>query len=299
MDVLRRALELSPPEVTSLEAWWEATAVERGKWSSTIDRAVIGGALADRVGFAFAGGYHEALQQLVPGLSGQRASLCATEEGGNHPRAIKTTLTRVHDQRYELTGKKLWSTAADKADRLLVIASTRWFEGKNELSLVSVGAGQPGVTLIPASASFVPEVPHAQVVLDKVAVSEADVVGGDAYEAYLKPFRTIEDLHVHGALLGYLLGVSLRHGMTELAPELAAALATTRALVAEDPRASTTHLALGGLLAQMTKLVGDLETHWQPGDERTRWDRDRKILQVASAARVTRLARARERLGLA
>ena len=299
MDVLRRALEVSPPDAQTLHAWWEVTRAERERWSTTIDRAVIGGALADRMGFAFAGGYHEALQRLMPGLHGVPASLCATEEGGNHPRAIKTTLTRVHAAHYALNGRKAWATAASDSTILLVIASTGEHEGKNRLSLVSVRAGDRGVKLTPTSASFVPEISHAVVEFDNVTVSERDVHAGDGYDDYLKPFRTIEDLHVHGALLGYLLGAARRNGLSDFAPRFASAIATTRALVADDPKADTTHLALGGLLDQVTQLVADLESLWPSSDERTRWNRDRKILQVAGSARTARLARARERLGVA
>lgn len=297
MDVLRRALEVSPPDATTLQAWWEATQAERAAWSTTIDRAVIGGALADRMAFAFAGGYHEALQQLVPSLEGNRASLCATEEGGNHPRAIKTTLTRVGDH-YELTGNKTWSTAADKADVLLVIASTGERDGKNQLAMVGVRAGAEGVTLTPSSAPFVPEIPHASVKLDKVIVT--DVHPGDGYDTYLKPFRTIEDIHVHGALLGYLLGNVRRHGWGELIPGICVAIAATRALAAEAPKSEITHLALAGLIDQSRRLLEPIEERWHGNsdDEFTRWQRDRPLLKVATAARTARLARAREVLGL-
>lgn len=293
MDVLRRALELSPPDATTLQAWWESTLVERARWATAIDRAVIGGALSDRVAFAFAGGYHEALQTLLPSLHGQRASLCATEEGGNHPRAIKTTLTGR-----ELTGKKTWSTAADAADILLVIASTGERDGKNQLAMVSVRVGDPGVTLAPSSAPFVPEIPHAAVTLDKVVVSE--VHPGDGYDRYLKPFRTIEDLHVHAAMLGYLLGTVRRHGWRELVPGIAMAIAAARALAGDDATSASTHLALAGLLDRTRDLLAPIEERWHgsPDDEFTRWQRDRPLLKVAGAARTARLAKAKETLGL-
>ena len=42
------------------------------------------------------------------------------------------------------------------------------------------------------TAAFVPEISHAEVELDRVKVSDADVLPGDGYDDYLKPFRTIE-----------------------------------------------------------------------------------------------------------
>ncbi len=55
-------------------------------FETTVDRALAGGSAADRLGYAFASGYTEALRALVPGLTGV-AALCATEEGGNQPRS--------------------------------------------------------------------------------------------------------------------------------------------------------------------------------------------------------------------
>jgi acyl-CoA dehydrogenase len=298
MDVLRRALEVTPPAVDTLAAWWEATAVEREAQATTIDRALIAGAVSDRLGFAFAGGYREALRALVPGLRGVAAALCATEEGGPHPRAIKSTLTRVHDG-YVLNGKKKWATAASDASILLVIASTGERDGKNQLAMVSVRTGATGVVLVPATSPFVPEIPHAEVAFHEVAISDADLHAGDGYEDYLKPFRTVEDLHVHAALLGYLIGVSRRHGFArDVMPGLLASAAMIRALGAADVRSEVTHLALGGAIDQVGRLVATIDDRWTAGDEQARWQRDRMLLKVAGSARTARLARAIERLGL-
>ena len=90
---------------------WEALCDPTG---TTVERALVGGARADRVGYAFAIGYAMALESLVgPGS----AALCVTEDGGNHPRAIET---RLVDGR--VTGKKTWATLADRAAHLLVAA---------------------------------------------------------------------------------------------------------------------------------------------------------------------------------
>ena len=52
---------------------------------------------------------------------------------------------------------------------------------------------------------FVPEVPHAQVLMQDLRVSASALLPHDGYDAYVKPFRTIEDLHVTLAVLAYLL----------------------------------------------------------------------------------------------
>lgn len=264
--------------------------------------AILGGFLADRLGYAFAGGYEAALRVLLPSLPHAAiASFCATEEGGNQPRAIRTRLAPAGDG-LVLDGTKRWSTMGPLASVLLVVATGgEDAAGRKRLRVVRVDAGAPGVTVdsMPPTA-FVPEVPHAALTLAGVAVSAADLLPGDGYDRYVKPFRTVEDLHIHGALLGYLVGVSRRHGFPREATErLLAAVAASHELAALDPAAAETHVALAGLLAQDARLLAELEPAWagvEPG-ERERWERDRGLLAVAGQARELRRQRAWERLG--
>jgi hypothetical protein len=245
------------------------------------------------MGYAFAGGYSEALRALVPGLEGITA-LCATEQGGNHPRAIETTLTPDGDD-FRLNGTKKWATVASEASALLVVASVGRDGDKNRLRVVRVPVWADGVTLRDASAAFVPEIPHSEVELVNVPVSARDVLPGDGYDDYLKPFRTVEDVHVHAALLGYLVGVARRHAFEPaLVEALLVSAVATRGLAGADMKAATTHLALAGLLDQITRIVAEVERAWaaKPGEEWTRWQRDRVLLQVASKARGARRERA-------
>ena len=292
-QLLRRVLEAEPVEVADLAAFWDATAAARDEWELPVDRALAGGAFADRIGFAFAGGYAAALHALVPATAGALTALCATEEGGAHPRAIKTTLVR-DGAGFRLDGAKKWGTIASKAASLLVVASIGEEGGKNRLRVVRVPESAPGVTITPITAPFVPEIPHAEITLAGVAVPADAVLPGDGYDDYLKPFRTVEDLHVHAALLGYLIGVARRHRLgSELAERLCALAVTTRALAVADAKAETTHVALAGMLDLVTGVVGELEQRWTAaGDERARWQRDRALLQVAGKARAARRERA-------
>ncbi|MDX2087243.1 MAG: acyl-CoA dehydrogenase family protein [Kofleriaceae bacterium] len=299
MDALLR-LVLAPerPAATdALATWWASTSGRRTAWEASIDRAIAGGACADRIGYAFAAAYGEALAALVGDRvpSGIHA-LCATEEGGNHPRAIKTTLTTQPDGSFVLTGKKKWATGATHASSLLVVATTGdGPDGKPQLRVARVPTEASGVRMTPAAASFVPEVPHAELELDHVRIPAVDVLPGDGYDAYLKPFRTIEDLHVHAALLAYAIGVARRNRFPhELVEQLLALLVSVRALGLADPRAATTHLALAGVLASLHERLPDLERPWAAlaDDEWRRWERDRMIFKIASAARTARRDRA-------
>lgn len=288
-SLLRQLLELTPAPHDSLEPWWQATRDAREGHTTTADRALIGGVLADRLGFAFAAGYQEALRALV-GADGISA-LCVTEVRGNSPKDIDTTLVADGDG-FIVTGKKKWATAAPLATALLVCAKTGIdAQGRNALRLVRVPTTAAGVTLVAANAPFVPEIPHAEVTLDRVRVAAGDVLPGDGYAGYVKPFRTVEDAHVHAALLGYLIGVARRHGIArELIEQLVATALTVRTLALADARSPHVHVALAGAIHQVTQLVGEVERAWPSleGAEHARWQRDRPLLRVASAARTAR-----------
>lgn len=289
MDAIPTLLAARPPAVDSLTAWWAATAEARGGFALPVERALVGGALADRIGYAFASGYTEALRALVPRLDGI-AALCVTEAGGNHPRAIETKLVPVAGG-YELTGHKKWATVGSLAQSLLVCASTGSEGGVNRLRMVRVAAGARGITITPSAAPFVPEIPHAEITFDRVVVTEADLLPGDGYADYVKPFRTVEDIHVHAALLGYLIGVARRRTFARDTTERLLALAVTaRGLALEDTTAPATHVALAGLFSLVHREIAAVEAVWSaaPDDEWQRWQRDRALLQVAGKAREAR-----------
>ncbi len=289
MEIIRALLAASPPAVDSLAAWWQATAAGRSRFDTTVDRALIGGALSDRLGYAFASGYGEALRALAPGLEGVTA-LCITEAGGNHPKAIETKLVPAGTG-FEVSGHKKWATVGSLASSLLVCATTGTAGGLPRLRMVRIAANAPGVTIKATSAPFVPEIPHAEITLDKVAVTAADVLPGDGYDDYVKPFRTVEDAHVHAALLGYLIGVARRRNFAHDAIEKLLALAVTvRGIALADAKSAATHVALAGTFALVAGEVAAIEALWSgaPDDEWQRWQRDRALLQVAGKAREAR-----------
>lgn len=293
----------SPIHASDVSAWWQRFAETRPDLARPIDHAVIAGFFADRVGFAFAGGYQAALRSLVPSLpDGAIVSFCATERGGNQPRAIETRLAPAAGG-FTLTGAKRWSTMGPLASVLLVVASEGTdATGRNRLRLAQIDAAAPGVKIgsMPPTA-LAPEVPHAAIELDRVVVDAAALLPGDGYARYVRPFRTVEDIHIHGALLGYLLSVARRYGWRQDSVErLAASVAATRALAALDPAAAEVHVALAGLLAQDARLIADLAPSWSSVDaaERERWQRDSALFgSVAGAVRERRRQRAWEALG--
>ena len=260
---------------------------------TSIERALTDGVRATRVAEAFLAGYQSALRALVPELpAGCAVCLAATEEGGAHPRAIATTLVPDGAQ-HRLSGRKKWVTGGTLADLLLVVASEgQGADGRNRLRVVLVDAHAAGVTLHPMpDTAFTPEIPHAQVSFENVAVSASAILPGDGYDRYLKPFRTIEDIHVNAAVLAYVLSVARRFAWPrEVIERLLAILLAARAVGVAEPSARETHLALAGVLSLGRRFLDETREHWAlvESEERRRWERDVGLLSVAERARTAR-----------
>jgi len=298
-DLLRFLLRERPALAAALDtpSFWVSTRDVRARFALPYDRAAAGGRVADRLGYAFASGYEAALHSLVPSLPADAvAGFSVTEERGAHPRAVEARLDAANGGR-RLIGKKRWGTMAPLADVLVVVAKEgEGADGRPVLRAVRVPRGAHGLTVTEMSqTAFVPEVPHAELVFDAVAVDEADVLPGDGYADYVKPFRTVEDLHVNAAVLGYLLSVGIRNGWSDAVISRATAvLASGRSLAALDPRKAETHVALAGFLDETHAVAEEAEPSWSlaSDSERERWYRDRVLTQVASKARQQRRERA-------
>lgn len=273
-----------------VKAWWEATSAVRASAKSTIDQAIVMGQAADRLGLAFFGGYSAALRVIDRTLGNDTlAALCATEAGGGHPRAIETTL-----EGERLTGAKQFVTGGTLAGRLLVVAKGGEAGGRPQLRVARVDASAPGVTIAALPAlPFVPEVPHASVTFEDVKVDS--VLEGDGYDEVLKPFRTIEDLHVFAAIVSCLLanGRSLAEPVVE---RLEAVLCALSALASRPPRDARAHLALAGVLQLARETLDQLALDAFSPDFRERFMRDRPLLDVAGKVREQRRRKAWESL---
>ena len=290
---------------STLHAVWESYLSARAGGSAPFQAAVQVAANVDRLGFAFAAGYSAALQHLVPDVI-LPCALCVTEVDGSHPRAIQTNLaTAESSAEYTLDGAKTFVNFSNMAETLIVAARAgERSDGKPELAVVRIPADRKGVSLkelppIP----FVPEIPHARVEFHHVVVHGRERMKGDGYLDYVKPFRTVEDIHVFGTAAAYLLGLTRRvEGPPELMAELAAAIVTLDRLRDAQPLDPHVHVALQGVSQSLERLfdTAELASVWDgaPPEERARWERDRKLLQVAQTARAARFRKAASQLRL-
>lgn len=268
-----------------------------GDPASTVERAILGGYAARDVGEAFRAGYLAAIARL--GGSARPGCLAASEEGGAHPKNIRTRLT-PSGEGYVLDGAKTWVTLATEVEELLVVATVGEHEGKNLLRVARVPTGREGVTLTPRPPTpFAPEIVHATATFAGVRVAGDELLPGDGYAEYVKPFRTIEDIHVGAAVLAFLVATARRHALSSaVLVDLLPLLLAARTLASCDPKAPETHVALAGVFAGLSRLLGaDTTTaaiEAMPEDERGRLRRDLPLLLVAERARALRLTAALE-----
>jgi alkylation response protein AidB-like acyl-CoA dehydrogenase len=311
---LRLLLTAEPvaPVQPDVAAWWPGFVRVSQRWRDPFDRTLAGGFGADRVAWAFCAGYQAALRAMVPTLpDDQVACLCATEEAGNSPKAIRAALSRK-DGRLVLSGDKKWTTLGPAGARLLVVARAEpqpgedadALEARPRLQLVAVASDAPGVVLetMPPT-RFVPEAPHAQIHLRDVAVAERDLLPGDGYERYLRPFRTIEDIYVQAAILAYVVREARARGWPrEFIEKVMALLATLRLLSAANPSDPATHVLLAGEQSLSADTLAQADGLWQSGgtaggdDAAQRWARDRALTNVAGTIRQKRRDSAWSRL---
>ncbi|MBX3252205.1 MAG: acyl-CoA dehydrogenase family protein [Myxococcales bacterium] len=308
VDVLRRLLG-DPPIAAALPdhltddadpaGWWAHHQRAVAPYTTTVGRAFGAGFAMDRLGYAFASGYTEALAHLVPTLAGTKSALCATERGGGHPRAMETRLEPVED-RFRLVGEKSFVTLGEHADELLVVACVGVDDHeRKKLQVVRIPRARDGVRLEARPPTpFVPEVPHATVLFEGARVERDEILEGDGFEEYVKPFRTVEDLHVMASVLGWLAQVARRgHASRELLEDLAGLATSTFALALVEPLDAATHVALGGLWRRFQALVASVPWDAVDPTTRSRFERDRPLLQIASDVREQRLDIAWGRLG--
>lgn len=284
-DLLTEILSTPPEPVSHTLDSWRSWFVRQPE-ADPFQLAVRCGFAADRLGWAFAGGYQAAGRQLLGPLGGGLFALCATEATGGHPRAIQTRL-----EGGRLTGEKTFVTMGPAATVLVVIATTgEGPGGRPALKAAVVSPETAGVTVTEGRRlPFVSEVPHGGLLLE--GAEPVRLLEGDGYTDHLKPFRTIEDVHVNAALLGHLVQVGRRNGWPAEVIESLLVMLCALQPIAAVPKSVAGHRVLGGVLAQLSALL-ERDLPMEP-EVAARWQRDRALLQLAAKARQARLQKAR------
>lgn len=255
---------------------------------TAFELAVAGARLMATPGLAFLVGYQAALRMLWPSAPPSLGALCATEQRSVRPADMQTRLNGLR-----LSGRKDFVTAGDAADWLLVAARCEQPGEDPRLSLAVVYPGEPGVRLekLPAIA-LMPDISHGRVFLDNAL---CELLAGDGWDAYVKPFRTLEDIYVLSAMTAWLYGVGQECDWPQtLQLRLLALLGGCAEASRQAPGSPAGHVLLGGLFAQFEALKGEINQALAGGPPQwaTMWQRDQAVMDLAAGARGKRLAKA-------
>lgn len=282
------------PATSSLDEWY-ASLLGRIGQPVPFELALLGGGLAATPGLAFLAGYQGALRVLWPSAPWSLGALCVTENKSVRPADMSTRLEELY-----LNGRKDFVTAAEAADWLLVAAREEATGQEPRLALGVVRNGAPGVRIerLPAL-PVMPDIDHARLHLEN---AQCERLAGDGWDAYVKPFRSIEDTYVLAAVCAWLSSVGREASWPQdLQLRLLGLLAGCAEVARQCPTAASAHVLLAGLFAQFASLSADLDAAFAAGPAAwaALWQRDKGLMAIAGAARSRRLDKAMATLGLA
>lgn len=258
--------------------------------ANSVEAAIQLGLRCGNLGQAFATGYRCALQSLLPQLkNNQWAAMCVTEDGGNHPKQIKTLL----DDNGFLSGAKSFVTMASSAKQLIVIAKAGDSNGLPILKAVLVEVEETSeevcVKDMP-SLGMIPDISHGKLVLNDAS---GKVLPGDGYIDFSKRFRTLEDIHVLSAFTALILSVAFRHCLSNSILERG--LFLLNFVTSNDlDESELQHLNIYQAFEIFQNLVSDFmgQKELLPASFVSDWLRDEKLFKIASKARHARREKA-------
>ena len=260
--------------------------------SSAFERLVQVALRADGRLKAGSAGHQAAIRRLFPTTPDDAiTAFCVSEDQGPKPSGILSTLTPKGDG-FVLNGRKRWGSMSPLADLLYIAASIGQKDGRNQLCMVKVATGSAGLSLDSSGyGAYAGHMPIADLILTDLAVQASDVIEADAYEAFIKPFRLVEDVYnTAGTQIG-LLTLGRMHGWPqELLEDLIGLIIQAHA-ISQTPMARPADVLLMSAYFRASSALWDrLGAAWDlvPEAERAAWSPQTGTLGVAARARETR-----------
>lgn len=274
---------------------WSDFFFSKASYQSPIEQAIWGGYSCQQFSFAFLAGYQAALEKLFPSIaSNELKALCITEEGGGQ--AIKTSL--VNNQ---INGSKSYLTAGSDAAHLFVLCNTNEVKaGRALLKMVHLPNNSAGMEITNFELPFMHEVKHGKLLLKEVGIESAQILPGDGFIDYAKPFRSLEDIHVATAYQAMLLRQAMDYQWEEnIRDQLILSLYTLKNLSTLPPNDKETHLLIAANEHQFEQLLPDIEANIEsksPTHFKKDWDVNKKVTTIAKKVKALRLTKARATL---
>ena len=299
---------LKDKEIENISQWRSLADHHTSGFDKPIEKSIIGGFVADRMAYAFLSGYEFALQKHFPCLpQAGLTAFCVSEKGGSRPKAINTVL--LHDQErggYILKGQKSFVTCADEAEYLLVAAKLVEADQKNQainedpmrplIKVVLVKANSPGINVeISPAMPFIPELKKGSLALENLKVSKENVLDGDGYSEFIKPFSCVEGVYVLASISAQFLRLAFLFNWPEkIKAKLLSVIVTLITLEQGDMCSAPAEIVMSGLKEQLKLITEESKPLWNvlPEHHNKRLLRDGGMLMMSDKAHLTRLERA-------
>ncbi len=248
---------------------------------------------ADRRSMAGAAGHQAAIRRLFPSTPKNAiTAFCVSEDHGPRPSKIMSSLAPDGDG-WVLNGLKRWGSMAPDADLLYVAASVgRHDDGRNDLRMVALPSDRPGLSKdeTPYAEKY-PEMKIADLYFSDVPVKEEEVFDTDAYDAFIKPFRLVEDVYGTAATQIGLVRLARDYDWPEeIIEDLTALVLQAQTIAATTMETPEEVILISSYFRASADLWSRLEECWTkvPETERVRWSPDIGLLEIAARAREAR-----------
>lgn len=261
------------------------------------EKAIFGGFSCQQFSFTFMAGYQAALEHMFPTIAPNKLkALCVSEEKGGHPKAIETTL--IDNQ---INGFKTYITAGSDVDHLLVLCKTNEIiNGRPQLKMIHLPKSSDKIELINFELSFMKEVKHGKLAMKDTKITESQMLAGDGFTDYTKPFRTLEDICVSAAYQAMLLRQAIEYNWEEdLRDSILLNIYTLKNLLTLTLLDPKTHILLAANDTCFEQLLPSIALNIEQTASapfKADWALNKKVIALGKKIKAIRLAKARSRL---
>lgn len=274
---------------------WAVDYFQLTRDQAPIEKAIIGGFCCQQFSFAFMAGYQAALEKMFPTIAPHQVkALCVSEGKGIPLNAIKTTLVNNR-----INGLKNYITAGSEVQHLLVLCRTE--ESKNGrplLKMVHLPSDTANCQITDFEMPFMQEVKHGKLALDNTKILDNQILEGDGFSEYTKPFRTLEDICIAAAHQSMLLRQAIDYQWDEsIRDHLLFQLFSLKNLINLPLVAKETHLLVAANEHNFEKLFPDIESNISnrsPAIFQKDWSLNKRVLSLGDEVKALRLLKARK-----
>lgn len=276
---------------------WSLDYYQFTKKESPIDKAIIGGFMCQQFSFTFMAGYQAALEKMFPTIApNELKALCVSEEKGGHPKAIQTTLVN-----HRVNGLKTYITAGSDVAHLLVLCKTETVANDRPLlKMVHLPSSADNIKFTDFELPFMRDVKHGKLALKEVQITADQILAGDGYSQYTKPFRTLEDICLSTAYQAMLLRQAVDHKWEEsVRDQILLNIYTLKNLFTLPPSAQETHLLIAANEQNFDNLLPSIEsniTNHAAANFKADWALNKKVLVLGEKIKAIRVSKARNML---